>query len=335
MTTKFHEKNVAIFAEVQVSEGTPATIVAADAIAVTEVTGGETRTTEAFQYLGDSLDRSEITTVKDTFANVTLKTMMPTLGTLNPSLTEDNVPLSKLWRSCGGDLAVNGTTGEVTITNSIVADELLTLEYRKSSPEATGGDQKVFVFSDCRGSVDISLEAGSRTTVTFNYLGNSATPTMETAITPNIGNQIINAAAVVELANMQTATIEEITDLTGPTYGAPQTFCVNTFNAPNFFGFEYERYKLTCQEGYTKGATPTDVTAVILEDEVGGTDFDPDANVTKYFRVTLKWGLGAGKFVTLQMNQLQLANVAEAKISKYFGRELSLRNTGTSTIILN
>ena len=119
------------------------------------------------------------------------------------------------------------------------------------------------------------------------------------------------------------------------TVGAPKNMCVNGINAANFFGFNYDRYLLTCQEGFTKTATPTDVSVTMLEDEVGGTDFDPDANIEKFYEINFKYGTEAGKYITLAWTKVQLADVKDSRVASYFGKDLTLRNIGKSSIIFS
>lgn len=116
---------------------------------------------------------------------------------------------------------------------------------------------------------------------------------------------------------------------------AAETFCFSTLAATNFFGFDYARYLTGCEEGFAKSAVPTDLTVTMLEDQVGGTSFDPDANVMNFYGAQIKFGTAAGKYVTYKWDKLQLANVKEGKVASYFGREVQFRNTGKSYIILN
>lgn len=113
-----------------------------------------------------------------------------------------------------------------------------------------------------------------------------------------------------------------------------ETFCFSTLSATNFFGFDYTRYLTGCEEGFAKGAVPTDVAVTMLEDQVGGSSFDPDSNVTYFYGAQIKFGTGAGKYVTYKWDKLQLANVKEGKVSSYYGRDVTFRNTGRSYIVL-
>ena len=112
-----------------------------------------------------------------------------------------------------------------------------------------------------------------------------------------------------------------------------KTFCFATLQAANFFGFDLARYLTGCEEGFAKGAVPTDVAITMLEDQVGGTSFDPEANINKFFAVSIKIGSGAGKYITYRWNKLQLANIKPGKVATYEGKDLTFRNTGKSYII--
>jgi hypothetical protein len=112
-------------------------------------------------------------------------------------------------------------------------------------------------------------------------------------------------------------------------------FSFSTLNAPNFFGFDLVRYLTGTEEGFSKVGIPSDVSIIMLEDQTGGASFDPDINLSNFFAITLKFGTGAGKYVTYQWNKLQLADVKEGKVGNLFGRDIKFRNTGNSFIILN
>lgn len=195
--------------------------------------------------------------------------------------------------------------------------------------------------------------------------------------------------------------------------GYAKSFCFDKLSATNFFGFDYQRYLTGCEEGFAKGAVPTDVSVTMLESHaprfditsithstntatvtvntahglttgnsvtISGatgvdasiynitalvtvtsstaftyvmgsspasnatgslsfvnnsvTSFDPDSNVSNFFSAQVKFGTGAGKYVTYKWDKLQLSNVKEDKVATYFGRGVSFRNTGKSYIIL-
>lgn len=115
---------------------------------------------------------------------------------------------------------------------------------------------------------------------------------------------------------------------------SPQSFCFATLNAPNFFGFDYQRYTTGCNQGFSKGAVPTDVSVSMLEDHVDSVAFLPDVNTTKFFSVAITIGTGvAGENVTYMWDKLQLATVKQGKIASYLARDCTFRNTGSSHIV--
>ena len=114
---------------------------------------------------------------------------------------------------------------------------------------------------------------------------------------------------------------------------ASTTFCFSTLQAPNFFGFDYARYITGCEEGFSKSAIATDVTVGMLESQVGSTAFNPDAHITEFFGVQLKFGTAAGKYITYKWDRLQLTNVKGGKVASFLGRDVTFRNTGSSYII--
>ena len=61
--------------------------------------------------------------------------------------------------------------------------------------------------------------------------------------------------------------------------------------------------------------------------------FNPDANLEQYFAVKVKWGAGAGKYMTLKWNKLQVVSAKEAKIGTRMARDTTFKNTGNSFII--
>jgi len=121
-----------------------------------------------------------------------------------------------------------------------------------------------------------------------------------------------------------------------------ETLAFATLTASNFFGFDFARYLTGAEEGFAKTATPTDVSISVLEAPVGdATYFVPDqTEVSRYYALKLQFGLGtkaaptAGKVVVYQWDKLQMSNIKEGKVSTYFGRDITFRNTGKSAMIL-
>lgn len=125
-----------------------------------------------------------------------------------------------------------------------------------------------------------------------------------------------------------------------PTCGKGDTpvaaLCFSTLSAPNFYGFDLSRYQTGCDTGFAKGAVPTDLTVGMLEDQIGGSSFDPDSNITKFYGVYLQFSDSAnteGKKVGYLWNKAQIANVKQGKVGAYLGRDISFRNTGQSFML--
>ena len=60
--------------------------------------------------------------------------------------------------------------------------------------------------------------------------------------------------------------------------------------------------------------------------------FDADSNILGFFTVNIKFGTGAGKYITYKWNKLQLASVKDGKVSNLLSREMTFRNTGNSFV---
>ena len=415
---KFHEKNQAVYFGLQTAEGSPVNTNAlgsTTAIACTAVTADPTRDTGSFQYLGDSLSRDEYTYEKDTYIDLQIETFQQILSDMSSAINPDTASLWKLFQICGGRVDVDATTKEVIVTNIAESPDYGTADVRLSSPDDATND-KLYKFTDLRGTVDVNASVGEVPTLKFALKGNATDPVSAAKQTANFGFQTTRVAPSVLKDTIQIAQIALLDDvftnavaatptgtyadyrvkisfaathsipvgqivaiqvagitnagliekLNGTFIGistgtdtmeyyakgvtgsgsltgtitvkkgdtAVKTFCFSTLDAPNFFGFDYQRFLTGCLTGFAKGATPTDVTVSMLEDKVGGDSFDPDANVTKFFGVYLQFGNStAGQKVGYLWDKLQIANVKQGKIATYLARDVSLRNTGSSFIL--
>lgn len=116
-----------------------------------------------------------------------------------------------------------------------------------------------------------------------------------------------------------------------------ETLSFATLNAVNFFGFDFTRYLTGSEEGFAKAATPTDLSITVLEAPIGdATYFVPDqGEVSRFYAIKLKFGSGAGKYITYQWDKVQMSNIKEGKVGNYFGRDVTFRNTGKTAMILS
>lgn len=204
---------------------------------------------------------------------------------------------------------------------------------------------------------DTFTSAGTVSGIAFTSNG-KATVTFSAPHSLTIGNiiaiQVASATGTTSLNGNFVALIDGastvsyfVKGLTGtgsatgtPTCGkgttAVATLCFSTLSAPNFYGFDLTRYQTGCDTGFAKGAVPTDLTVGMLEDQIGGTSFDPDSNVTKFYGVYLQFSDSAnttGRKVGYLWNKAQIANVKQGKVGAYLGRDITFRNTGQSFML--
>ena len=196
---KFHTKNKVIYSKIESVPGVyESGITTSDCTAATEVSGSVTTETSSYEYLGDSNSRDEFTYETDSFADISITTPQQVLGVLNPALTVANAPLSKFFRACGANVAVDGGTGVVTISNSVAENSKLSFNFVKSSADDTVY-QKQYKFYGMQGTVDIEASTKQLPQLKFAFKGNAFEPVKISAITPNYGNQTVNVASVVRV----------------------------------------------------------------------------------------------------------------------------------------
>ena len=484
---KFHEKNVVLFTNQEVTAGTYLAPTGSDVVAAVTLTGAVTYVTGALMYLGDSNSRNEVTYQKDSFADVTLETPLQILGTLNPSILAANVPLSDWLQASGATITVNGD-GSVLYSNATMNPLTISVDYRKTTAQNTV-NQKLIKFYGCQALVDVTANIGDVPRLKFALKGNAYDPIEATSLTPNYGTQVQSVGApirqqsivaaqiaplgevftaqasagtvttITKVGNIATVTMSAVHGLVSGRYvnisgsvdplyngdflitvlstttfsyvmqatpaanatgtplakvgGYAKSFCHANLGASNFFGRDLARYQTGCEEGFSSTSVPSDVTVTMLESEAtnftitgitfittaatvtapshnmvtgdyvvvsGATgvdaaiyngyykvtvltsstfsytmlstpagvatgtligmnnnrvQFDPDLNISNFFTVQLKFGTGVGKYVTFTWDNLQLADVKEAKVGQYFGREVKFRNTGVSSILLS
>jgi len=290
-------------------------------------------TSESHTYIGDELSRDEETIITDKFAKFDCEVFLPKLGTiLGADPTEDEVPITDWFQSSGMAVVLStGGQGYATLTNSQTTNDYLTIEVRRSSPDIA--TEKAFVMTDCRGMIDFDGTVGTRAKLKFNYMGNLDAVVQKTKIIADFEGQKAGHASSINSKTVTLSNLEVYEDANEPAVGLTN-FCFDKVIAPNADGFEYDRYQLSCNDGWSKGATPTDVTATILEDEAGA-DYNPDNHLEDNHVLTVRYGSGAGEVVELTWHKLQLANVVNSTVAKYSGQDLSFRNVGTFDIKLS
>jgi hypothetical protein len=288
--------------------------------------------TEAFRYVGNELDRSEETVVKDKYAKFDCEIFVPALGTIAgavPTLAE--VPLIEIMQSCG--MAVVLSTGQVKYTNGLPSNSFITIEIRRSSPDLNL-QQKTFTMSDCRGSIDLDAQVGTRAKFKLNYMGNLVDVLDKFTIEPNFGDQEIVHMGSLKGSTITTAQLSLYSGATQPAYVATtKNICSDKLNMPNLSGFDYVRFQTSCGDGWSKEAAPTDISLTIIEDKAAAT-YNPDNHIEEYHSLYIDYGTVTGFKARIIANKTQLAKVSNSKVASYAGQDLTLRNTGVTDIIL-
>lgn len=305
-----------------------------NALAVINLNYSTELTSEAFQYTGDELNRDEDTVITDKYAKLDFETFLPALGTTaggDPVASE--VPLVDWFQACGSAIVLStGSADYAQATNSLASNSFLTLEVRRSSPDlVTVNEQKSFIISDARGNVDLDMVIGTRVKLKFSYMGNLDGVVQKFVVVPNFGDQKTVLAPSAKSTTITLSGLALYTDENLPAVPGSSNICFDKLNAPNVFGFDYQRYLTGCIDGWSKGAVPTDVTITILEDEANAT-YNPDNHLEQNHRLTLRWGSEVGKKIELDFSKLQLAKVTNSKVATYAGQDLGFRNVGTTTL---
>jgi hypothetical protein len=204
---KFHEKNIAVLAKKETTSGTYlGGLVGSDAILATSIDGSVTTETNSVQFVGSSETRDKYSWVTDSKADFTLETLQQVLGTLNPALDATTLPLFDAYTACGANVAVDGGTGVVTITNAIKEVSTISLDMQKTSAN-NATEQKLYRFYGIRGLVDIDASVKEIPKLKFTFMGNALDPITTAIVTPNFGAQSTSIASPVRQATVVEAKI--------------------------------------------------------------------------------------------------------------------------------
>lgn len=306
-----------------------------NALAVINMTYSTELTSEAFNYTGDELDRDELTSITDQYAKVEFETLLPRLGTIaggDPVASE--VPKLEWFQAVGGAIVLStGSGGYAEVTNSLSSNSFLTIEARRSSPDLVSlNEQKAFIITDARGTIDLDLAIGSKARLKFSYMGNLADTVQKFTIVPDYEDQKITLAPNVKSSVVTLSGLAIYTDENLPSVPGSSNICFDKLTAPNLFGFDYQRFLTSCVDGWSKGAVPTDVTITITEDAADAT-YNPYDYLETNHRLTLRWGSTAGAKIELDFEKLQLAKITDnTTVATFAGQDLGFRNIGYTTI---
>lgn len=312
--------------------------------AVLALTYQTERTTDAFIYTGDELDREERTTETDKYCKLDFSIFMPVLGVLGSSdpVEDTEIPHSCWFKAVRFAVipSVDGS-GSVVVTNDTASVSYLTVEYRQSSPEDPN-NQKVYLSNDVRGTLDLEEAISKRGQLKFSLMGNYGGVTDKVQIIPNSAKFVKQKHEIAPIFNKHTITTLQLSQWTGsfqevaPSYASgTKNVCVDKLNAPNLAAFEFDRILTSCLESWSVGGVPTDLTLTIMENEASAT-FNPDNHIEDYFSLFVDYSEDGGVTgdVRLSFTKLQLVGVTKTKIGKYYGQDLKFRNIGKTSIAL-
>lgn len=306
---------------------------AKNALATTEFNFNRDITSDSFEYLGDELERDEVTTVTDSFATFDFQTFIKKLGTVaGVDPVESEVPLLDWMQSSGFAVVLSTDTSKtVTYTNSQSTNGYMTVELRMASPDIA--TDKVYTIVGAQATIDLEAQISTLRKLKFSYHGNISSISQKVALTPDYGNQKFNLAGTLSTSAITLSNLELYATEAEPVAGATN-FCFSNLTAPNIDGFSYDRYQTSCEQSWSKQATPTDVTLTILEDEAGAT-YVPQDHLDEAHRLEVNSGLVAGEKVSMIFHKLRLATIASSEVAQYIGEDLQFRNIGYTSIIIN
>ncbi len=296
---------------------------------------------ESYQYVGDELSREERTVIKDTLANFDFETFIPKMSTIastNPTI--DEVPYPHWFEACGlGVILSTDGSGTVEYTNSVASNARLTVEIRRTSQDDPT-IQKTYVLADVWGSPDLDVTIATKGRFKWNMMGNFVDVYDKPRMDPDdltFRSQKSHIAANLSRRTIRTAQLSLWTGLDNvdpPTFvDQSKTVCFDKLSAPNFSGFNYNRYLMSCEEDWSKGAVPTDISLNILEDKDEAL-YNPYDHVEGYHSLWLAFSPDTGlhEAVTIFFEKMQLTGIPPSKIAQYAAQDLKFRNIGTVSI---
>jgi hypothetical protein len=296
---------------------------------------------ESHMYVGNELERDEYTVITDKWAKFDFETFVPKLGTIaGGDPTVDEIPYPHFFEAAGlAAVLSTGSAGYVQYTNELTSNALLTVEVRRSSQDDTS-IQKVFTTSDVRGNIDLNSVVGTKGKIKWNFQGNLDSISDKPRFEPDAATLLTQKSLVAGSVKSTTIVTSQLSlytsnDTVAPSYDQGlKNICFDKLNAPNFTGFEYNRYQTGCLDGWSKGAVPTDVTLTILEDKATAT-YNPDDNYERMHSLFLDYAPPATSAgVRFVFTKLQLSKINASKVANFSGQDLIFRNIGKVSIYL-
>lgn len=289
-------------------------------------------TSEAHTFVGDELSRDEETVITDKYAVFDFEVFLPKRGDLaGAEPTADEVPMADWFASSGLAILLSEVPGAIDITNGTSTNDYMTIEVRRSSPDII--TDKCYTMSNCRGTIDLDATVGTRAKLKFNYNGNLVDVTQKDPLIADYQDQKSGHAGSINADTVTLSNLELWDGATAPTGPYTTNFCFDKLLVPNVDGFAYDRYQTSCENGWSKGATPYDVTATIIEDSADAI-YNPDNHLEENHQLLLNYGSAAGSLVELTWYKLQLGGITASTVAKYSAQDLAFRCVGNFLIRL-
>lgn len=307
----FHQKNTAIFAAMQAAKGTPAPLVAANALGCLEMSFTPTYDTNKQVYTGSVNDRSVDITETDRYASITANVFAPVLGAAG------TLPMLPWLQACQVTSVVDtvSTPNTLTLTNDPIVEEFITAAFHRSK---AGEDDKRFTLSDASAILGVEVSHNQRMMFDFTLMGQFERSDDVSAIAPDYTTQKTSKAVVAKRDD----TVSTWNNI---------SLCVESISAPNFFGISSERYNRACEEGFLQSAIDSEVTVTILEKHVDE-GLDPESWLLEEGEFVYTLGTEDGFIVELVMERLKLQNWAPTTVDNFAGQTLTFVNDGNSYI---
>lgn len=344
MPIRYHKKSTLLLAKTQTVEGTPVTPAGSDALALFEGGFSPEISSETFQFTGSEEDRSEGVTITDRYASATGDFFLPALGTVGSGVaaTVANFPYAKVFEACGFTVTYGaglGAAATVTVSNAANAGKLLTLDFLEESP-ADPTNQNLYRLFDCRGILDLDIQAGSRARLKAAFKGNTYDalsahiddyPMLQNPrLVPAYGTQKEILLPAVRQAQVTIMELQEIADA----FTNTSNFGFAKMSIPNLSGRENGRVLDLEAEGFDTAGVGTDITLTMTSPKADAA-FVPEKMLEKFYKMQFGFGTVVGRRCKITLSQLQCMNVANDTVGNYKGKAITFRNTGSATLVFS
>ena len=180
------------------------------AIACSDIGDDRTIDTGSFSYLGDPLSRDEFTYVKDQYIQLTADAYQLLVDKTATAISPNTESIWKVLQTCAGNVYVDATTKEVFVDNASTSPDFGLAHVRLSTSDDPTND-KMYIYSDLRGSVDVVASVGEVPSLKFTLKGNSYDPVAAAKQSPSFGTQVTSVAPPVMSTTMKNAQLIDIT----------------------------------------------------------------------------------------------------------------------------